>query len=414
MGAIKRLSLLLCAGSFVAACGKPVGLGATVTPLVEVNVQISQVSGASAAGSDAGGVALDGDGGSSLLDGSDALLSLAGGAGLPPLRVALVWGQQWWPEPFCLLAQAAPATLATDPTQLGAVESVAQAGCRDNFGFVPLQVGADVPLEANGTTAIPVISLPSAAEMVGDPAARVAYASLIIYQDGNGDGILDLAHPADQQQRGQSNSNSNDATNSPDTVYGASFISMTQPDQRVAYREGSFDPSVAFYPRAGCAAPPPSFSILSAGGFSVSEGLLSNATGQFPPETSCGSAPISASVTVALQAPGTLAELACTVNDASGVTYYRKPPAADPRTVGNAGGATISAAWACTNFPYLSGADGGVPPGQQLVVAGQPGQTCLGTLHYTLRGCNTNPSCSSPTWDVSASPPAWWPCSESP
>ena len=190
---------------------------------------------------------MDGDGGSSLLDGSDALLSLAGGAGLPPLRVALVWGQQWWPEPFCLLAQAAPATLATDPTQLGAVEGVAQAGCRDNFGFVPLQVGADVPLEASGTTAIPIISLPSAAEMVGDPAARVAYASLIIYQDGNGDGILDLAHPADQQQRGQSNSNSNDATNSPDTVYGASFISMTQPDQRVAYREGSFDPSLPIY-----------------------------------------------------------------------------------------------------------------------------------------------------------------------
>ena len=292
----------------------------------------------------------------------------------------------------------------------GRCESVAQAGCRDNFGFVPLQVGADVPLEANGPTAIPIISLPSAAEMVGNPAARIAYASLIVYQDGNGNGILDLGHPADQQQRGQGNGNPNDASNSPDTVYGASFISMTQPDQRVAYREGDFNPGVAYYPRAGCASPPPSFSILSAGGFSVSDGLLSEVTGQFPPETSCGTAPISEPVTVALQDPATLAELACMVNNASGVTYYRKPPADDPRTVGSAGSAAISAPWACTNLPSLSGDDGGVPPGRQLVVAGPPGQRCLGTLHYTLRGCNNNPSCPSPaTWDVSGSPPSGGP-----
>lgn len=386
MATVRRWCILSCL-LLGAACGKPVGLGAPATPLVQIQVQASGDLPADAAAS--GEV----------------------------LHVALVWALQWLPEPFCVLPAASPA-----------VEAVQQAGCRDNFGFVPNRVGADVLIQPGVTASIPLLSLPSADVMVGDLTARIAYASLIVYGDRNGNGVLDLRHPPRQRRGGEP---IDDAAGPADVVYGASFVSMTEPDRRVAYREGGFSPQVAFYPRGGCSPdfdPPPGFSILSAGGVSQTGLLLSLLTGQLPSEASCGLSPIGDLVVIPLPGQPTgaasdgspappidagaspvndLSQLACTANDSGGVTGYRRPveslDLSDPTLV-----------WACADFPRLPGDDAGVPTGQQLVTA-QLGQPCRGTLHYTLRGCNTDPGCATPSWDLTdpSLVPSWWPCATS-
>ncbi|HEY3358250.1 MAG TPA: hypothetical protein VGQ83_33690, partial [Polyangia bacterium] len=81
-------ALVLLAGaaalaSAVASCGKLVGFSAPATPLATIQVQVT---------------------------GDAAPLAPPWTAGAPPrLRVALVWGQQWLPEPLCLLPPASDA-----------------------------------------------------------------------------------------------------------------------------------------------------------------------------------------------------------------------------------------------------------------------------------------------------------------
>src|SRR5207248_5057396 len=104
----------------------------------------------------------------------------------------------------------------------------------------------------------PLLDLPTADLMIGGVTARVAYASLVLYDDVNGNGALDFAAP---QRLGGDMPPPDE-----DLVVGASFVTMTAPDRRLAYREGDFDANAACYPRAGCPAPPPGLSIVAAGG----------------------------------------------------------------------------------------------------------------------------------------------------
>jgi hypothetical protein len=374
----------------LAACGKPVGLDAPVAPLVRVHVLVpGDVTTLAAldggAGETFGG---DIDGGGSALD---------AGSGPTQLHAALVWGLQWLPEPFCVLP-------------LAGADEVRQAGCRDSFGFVPDRVAADVPVTPGVPTTLDLYTLPAADVMVGDITGRIAYGSVYIYEDTNGNGVLDLRHPKRQRRRGE---HIDDAGGTADKVYGASFISMTLPDRRVSFLEGSFSglQDVAFYPRAGCAGPPDGFSILSASGFPAAAALTRGLAGQTPPDESdpaqCQVATMDDRIVVPLQDPAGLLDLACTTNDEGGVTYYRPAPT-DAVDLSNR-------AWACTGFPQI-GVAGGAPSGQQLVVSGVVYgpriEPCRYTLHYTLRGCDNDPFCASPSWgDPPVPPPAWWPCS---
>ena len=326
----------------------------------------------------------------------------------PQLHVAMVWGAQAWPEPFCFL-----------PPESKEAAAVIAAGCPDSFRFVPERAGADVEVQPNVPATIDIINLPSADVMVGDVTARVAYASLIVYDDRNSNGVLDFRHPQ-RRRREEDYDPGTPATR--DIPYGASFISMTLPDQRVAYREGGFNDKVAFYPRAGCDPPPAGFSILSAGGFPQPDfsqpGVLAVALqpGQFPAETSCGEAKLDeAVVTIPLQAPDgevgdagavdggatvtvNLSEVACTVTDPDGTTFYTEAPATAPDLRNRA------CAW--VGFPQLPG-DAPVS-GRQLAVAGAPDDPCQYVTHYTLRGCDNDPGCAAPRWDITATTPAWW------
>src|SRR6185503_17716700 len=140
--------------------------------------------------------------------------------------------------------------------------AVIAAGCRDPFGFVSNVVSVGAPIAIDVPATLTLSQLPAADVLVGDVTARVAYASLVVFDDRNDTGTLDLL----QQFRSFMDDREGPPTvvgpEPPDIIYGASFVTMTERDRRVAYREGEFDKLSAFYPRAGCDPPMRGFSVL--------------------------------------------------------------------------------------------------------------------------------------------------------
>lgn len=316
----------------------------------------------------------------------------AGDMGEVALRVALVWGDQWLTEPFCIL-----------PPESDAAAAVIAAGCRDPFGFVPLRVAANATVTEGEPTILELPDLPAADVLVGDVTARVAYASFVLYDDRDGSGTLELSQPH-RTPSGGDGPPEDDIADSADIIYGASFLTMTAPDQRAAYREGAFNAAAAFYPRNGCGAPLPGFSVLSAGGFAASAGLASALTGQLPaedPSTCTEEAPGATTIGIDVQAPGLMHEVACLERTSDSTIRYRQPPAAPPDLTGRTS--------ACVHLPAFDAMD--QSDLIQFVVSSRTSDRCQGLTHYTLRGCRENVACAIPDWDFTANPPSWWPCS---
>ncbi|HEY2729141.1 MAG TPA: hypothetical protein VGK52_04315 [Polyangia bacterium] len=354
------------------ACGKVQGFGGPAPPLVSFDVTFT---------------------------GDLAALRPPGIQAEQQLRVALVWGDQWLTEPFCVLKAESPDAAA-----------VIAAGCRDPFGFVPANVAASVPLALDGPTTLTLEQLPSADLLVGDVTSRVAYGSFVVFDDrggnGAGNGTLDLSQPqraaSGRGDRG-GGPNGDNVADALDVIYGASFVTMTMPDRRVAYREGAFTPT-AFYPRGGCSAPRPGFSVVGAGGFSMAPDLASALAGALPAERSCfDSAPDDTVTAIAAQAPAHVEEVGCDERTADSSTRYREPPESAP----DFGGRVM----ACAHLPSFDTGGMGTPSTLiQLVLSGHASDHCKGLTHYTLRGCRESVTCSVPDWDFTATPPAWWPC----
>lgn len=341
----------------LAACGKLDGFGGPTPPLASFTVQ---VDGSVPAGAD--------------------------------LHVAFVWGRQWLVEPLCIV----PIDPRDDAQK---VMAVIAAGCRDPFGLVPALVDTNIAVEPGVPAELDLFTLPSADVMVGDLTARVAYASFVAYSDGNGNGLLDLASPNRPPEReGPGNQL---PTMTTDTVYGGSFVAMTRPDQRAAFREGAFIQS-GFYPRAGCGDPPPKFSVLAASGFTAQDALTATLAGTVPQESDLSqcaqSSPADAVVEFALQNPPSrdVKELACTERLTDSTVRYREPPG-DPLDLSNR-------EWACVHYPSFGDPSDII----ELVVTGTGDDACVGLTHYILKGCREGPTCGSPDWDDA--PPSWWPC----
>lgn len=309
------------------------------------------------------------------------------------LHVALVWGQQWLVEALCIL-----------PAENMDATAVLAAGCRDPFGFVPARVDTNVTADVDIATTMPLISLPSADLLIGDVTARIGYASLIAYDDRDHNGTLNLARPnrvPDSGPGGGGGSGNDPPIVQHDVVYGASFVGMTQPDQRIAYREGSFSPVSAFYPRAGCGDPPLGFSMLAAGGFTAQSAIDATIAGMLPPEdpTACAESALSATtIQVALHVPDDLgiSELGCTERTTDSSVRYQEPPADAPDF--------SDRLTACVHLPSFTTPSDTV----ELIVSGRSEDACVGISHYVLKGCRESPTCGSPDWDDA--PPNWWPC----
>jgi hypothetical protein len=364
MAALIRVAIAaaIMGSPLAAGCGNLSGLGGNAPPLATVHVQVT------------------GDFASVQVPGPTA----------PKLQAALVWGTQWLTEPLCVR-----------PTSDTSVQALLAAGCRDPFGFVPDRVAANAPVLADGTAELDLFDLPGADVMVGGVTARVAYASLMVYDDRDGNSTLTLGRPARLVGRDQPRPDDNGAFTA-DLVYAASFASMTEADTRLAYREGGFDRTAAFYPRAGCGDPLPSFSIVSAGGFSAMAALAAGLERQLPPEdpSSCREQPADTPVTVAYRPPAQLHELACQERTLDSSIRYREPPIDPPNL-------TDSTA-ACAQVPDAgTGQANGMI---QYVVSGRSDDSCMGLTHYVLRGCRNDPLCAQPQWDITKTPPSWWPC----
>jgi len=387
VAAVRRVLALAATTLALAACGNKLqGFGGAEPPLVTFNVAFT---------------------------GDLAPLRPPGIAGTRSLQVGLAWGAQWLTEPFCVL-----------PPESDAAAAVIAAGCRDPFGFVPARVSASAPIAADGTASLPLFQLPSADILVGDVTARVAYASLVVYDDQNGNGTLELSEPRRAPSGRGDGRDMNDTADSTDIIYGASFLTMTAPDQRVAYREGAFNATGAFYPRAGCGDPPPGFSIISAGGFTTDRAIAATLAGTLPQEdpTLCAEKPSGTVVSISARAPADVDEVDCDEPTNDGSSRYREPPVDDPDLADRV--------WACAHLPsfdtgggFGGAADGGASDGgttdggtnvasslTQLVVSGLPSDRCKGLTHYTLRGCRESVTCALPDWDFTANPPSWWKC----
>jgi hypothetical protein len=307
------------------------------------------------------------------------------------LDVALIWGAPWLSELICVL-----------PPESDAMAAVLAAGCRDPFGFVPLLVEAVAPVEPNVPTELSLYTLPSADTLVGALGSRVAYASIIVFDDHDASGTLELGMPHDTPSGEDDRGNVVvDYIATYDLVYGASFNSMTEPDQRLAYREGSFDRAAAFYPRHGCGDPLRGFSIVAAGGFSAADGIAAAMRGELPsedPATCEEAAPASAAVGVQLRKPDEVRESICT--EPYDITArYHKPPAQAPDFTARV--------VACGHIPDFGDASANMI---QAVVSGRSDDPCKSLTHYVLRGCFDGPVCAVPDWDLTANPPSWWPC----
>jgi hypothetical protein len=273
------------------------------------------------------------------------------------------------------------------------------AGCRDPLGFIPDRVAANADVTADTTLVLD--SLPAADVMVGDVTARIAYGAFVLYDDRDGSGTLELSRPH-RLGRDMMGPPGDDPMDGRDVVYATSFLSMSEPDTRLSFREGAYAPS-AYYPRKGCGDPLPGYSIVSAGGFSLADAIAATAAGTLPSEdpATCSEQAVDAT-TVALHVRPVdeVREAACGErNDEQGEVNYREPRAEMPDLTDR----TI----ACTDLASF-----GMPPKfpqKQLIVSGTPTQ-CKGLSHFVLRGCREDPDCAVPDWDYTATPPEWWPC----
>ncbi len=316
------------------------------------------------------------------------------------LRVGLVYGVQWLPEPLCFLPPESPE-----------VAAVVAAGCRDVLAFTPIRATNTVAIAPGQTAELPLFQLPSADVMVGDLTGRVAYGSLVVFDDIDGDGELAFAQPVLLPTGAFNGGNDhddedNEGTRRPDEVLGASFVSMTAPDRRVAFLEGEFF-ETGFYPRRGCGAPLPGFSILSAGGFTLDAAIAATLDGELPAQdpATCAEDDPETPIEIALDEPGALSEVTCKQRALDSSVRYRDPPAVPPPGF-------EKRAHACTSIPTLGEPAPATADLVQLVIASNnEHEPCKGFTHYTLVGCDGGElECDEYEWDLRANPPAWWPC----
>lgn len=277
------------------------------------------------------------------------------------LRAALIWAGPPVFVPYC--HQHGPTPIEPDRT----LTDVSQNGCRDPFEFVPSSRGPSVALDLKESREfeIPLQHLPDATSMVGTLEARVAYASLVIYDDRDDDQLLELGSRCPRRDR-------NDPHPDPlEPLYASSFSRLNATQTRIAYVEGEFDADSFYYPHPNCTAlPPRGFSVWTVGDL-------------LDPSAACSVSPIDAPITLDYTAPEHLNNLACLPSERE--SFTRPPPGDGPGR---------DVVFECTENGAVAVADPLCP--------------CPNLRVYALRGCFDDAACATPDWDID--PPEGWPC----
>lgn len=290
----------------------------------------------------------------------------------PPsqLYVALRWLFPGVPDTSCL-----------PPAENPAHARILDEACVDPLSVSPGFDGTiGVPVADDGIATIGLYSPP--AQLYGDMYSQIAYATIVAYdvQAGLPDGFPGAG-----------------------PYFAASFLSMSQPDVRLAFRHGGYNDELAYYPRRGCAPPPAGFSLVSASGFTVEQALEAQQIGELPSQdpAGCRVDSLDRGVQLALRPEDELRALRCF----TGPTGFDDPPPALPSPGDPDEEREVLVA--CTTIPRHFEGSAEHPNKRQALVA-VPVGSCTEIRHYVLRGCFGSPFCSEPQW--SAAPPSWWPC----
>ena len=254
------------------------------------------------------------------------------------------------------------------------------AVCPDPYGVVAGEVSPGVPVDANGDFDLSILELPNLKLSVGDPATRVAYGSLIVFEDIDGNG-----KPSFPKAPARSNRRpfSLDATVvSADRIVAASFSSLRVPQRRIVFREGDFVSPSNFYPAClwttddRSTIPPPGFSILEVP--PIEEPL--------PPPSACRVDAVETRLTLSALSPDDGLALMCRAV-AEVESLVRQPQ------IGDAPSGEV----VCLGPRLLA------------TLFGMP-RICPSLQSYALVGCGETPKCTVPEWDLTRFPPPWWTC----
>lgn len=279
--------------------------------------------------------------------------------GFTSLRAGLVWAGVPVFVPFCFEYGENPLKPLQVPTD------VAEVGCRNPFLVAPGGLGASVAIEPDALSfQIPITQLPSAEVMIGPLEQRVAYASIVVFDDVDQDGELDLSRGCGRF---------GDSGQGRETIYASSFADLRDRQTRLAYTEGPFDQDSFFYPHPQCRS-------LPGEGFSIWD-----VDGIFESESRCEIHDMDHEVELTPGVSADLRHLSCIQRDRQ--SFPRPPPRdeLDEELI-----------WECTK-------EGGL-------ATTNPTCPCPEIRVYTLVGCYDEVECEKPDWDRRDTPPEWWPC----
>ncbi len=263
------------------------------------------------------------------------------------LRAALVWVNIPQEAIDCMNEVSGPLSFACL-----AFDELTPALASESVVIEPVTLATfDVPLRA----------LPPPSVLVGDSDQRMGFASLVVFEDLNGNGDLDFVGPTAE------------------AAIDAPVAGQLHPDglplSVVVYREGQLSPLWEAFAGAGCGEPEQGFSLLTLEGDGES----------LPTCTVTGTDESTIGVTFDLT-EDTKRMLVCHLTPEMFSTY---PSVAPP-------------AGAVVDCNYID----------QMVFTAYPNAYCAFEQTYELRGCgfDLTGTCSSPEWDLSSNPPSWWTC----
>lgn len=281
------------------------------------------------------------------------------------------------------------------------LKALTQDVCRDPLGVAPGLAGESVPLSTaqlmeGGVLEVPFTRLPSAEVLFGSPDARLGYATVVLFEDLDGDGALTLAEAKGGRRRGRRGGAEQEEV-PPDRVWGASFQSVITPHQRLAYHEGAEVVSPFFYPVFGCDPLPRGFGILESALELID--LVALLTPLLPSEGAplasepptqardglCEVSSLDRPIQLQVVSPSArLQELVCRPLGDEG----EEPPERAPEEL---------------ELTCVSSEE---------VLAIDRNAECKGVSYWRLVGCPLGqPSCDEPRWDMRTNVPEWWPCS---
>jgi hypothetical protein len=281
-----------------------------------------------------------------------------------PLLGVLVWAAVPAVNPVCLLHP--------DDARIA-------AACPDPFGVFLGATETWAAVDADGNFDLPLAHLPDAGNTVGDSSVRLAYGTLLVMEDLDGDRAPTLVPPPNGED-----GNLTFSTVHPDRVGAASFYHLRAPQKRVVYREGSGALGSYFYSAPGCDPPRDGFWIMTAAPY-------------VDANTSAGPCTY-ASTDERVEVPA-LGAAGDPITD---------PTALLCRSFQNDG--TVRRAVGSPNAPssgYQSACFGG---NLLAAVYTHTRGICSLIRSYALEGCALNPDCPNPDWNDTTSPPSWWPC----